>query len=67
MASSRKATIGMSSPPVANGRAAVGKMAITCRVRIFRRPSAGHSHRATAVSARVARLKKMRASVSTMS
>ena len=67
MASSRKATTGMSSPPVASGRAAVGKMAITCRARILRRPSAGQRNSAAPATSNVTRLKKIRASVSTTS
>ena len=44
-----------------------GKMAMTCRARILRRPSAGQSHSAMAATSNVARLKKIRASVSTTS
>ena len=63
MASSRKATTGMSSPPVASGRAAVGRMARNCRVRSF--PSRGprQSRSATATTRRVTTLKRMRASL----
>ena len=64
MARSRNAATGMSSPPVASGSEARGKMISAWRARILRRPSARHKYSATAATARVVTQKKMRASLS---
>ena len=63
MASSMKATTGMSSPPVASGKAAKGKMMSVWMARIFRRPGERHRYMAAAPTASVVRQKKMRASL----
>ena len=60
MASKRKATTGMSSPPVASGSAAMGRMAMTCRARILWRLLARHRARASPATPSVAKLKKIR-------
>ena len=52
MASNMKATTGMSSPPVANGSAARGRMISAWTARILRRPGARHRYRATAATAK---------------
>ena len=64
MARSRNATTGMSSPPVASGNEARGRMMSAWMARIFRRPSARQRYSATAATASVVRQKKIRASLS---